>query len=170
MKASSNGRNFLKEFREFIKFLQSLWGILAGLSVLFPLSNVFAKVIPFGVFGYGGEFVLFTPALVTSIATLTSLFLILWTFGQRHTFQDPAQRPFIQRQAGVSFGIGLFALVVYIAGYFAMQRGLYGPYEGSLSYYLEQLAGDVLLLTSYCGFFAFMTRAFELLAMMEYFA
>jgi hypothetical protein len=36
----------LKEFKQFIEFLQNLWTILAGVSVLFPLSNTFGQVIP----------------------------------------------------------------------------------------------------------------------------
>ncbi len=31
---------FLGELREFLQFLSSLWGILAGISLLFPLSNL----------------------------------------------------------------------------------------------------------------------------------
>jgi|LGOV01.1.fsa_nt_gb hypothetical protein len=37
---------FIKTLREFIAFLQSLWGILAGISIFFPLSNDLIKLIP----------------------------------------------------------------------------------------------------------------------------
>ncbi len=40
------GQPFLEELRDFLAFLRSLWGLLAGISVLFPLSNVLFSVIP----------------------------------------------------------------------------------------------------------------------------
>jgi uncharacterized protein involved in cysteine biosynthesis len=36
----------LEEFKHFIEFLQNLWAILASVSVLFPLSNMFAQIVP----------------------------------------------------------------------------------------------------------------------------
>ena len=39
MTSSNQGTTVLKEFKDFTTFLQNLWGILAGVSVLFPLSN-----------------------------------------------------------------------------------------------------------------------------------
>ena len=33
------GAGFLRELAEFLEFLRHLWGVLAGASVLFPLSN-----------------------------------------------------------------------------------------------------------------------------------
>jgi hypothetical protein len=171
MNTSQNSKNFIQEFREFAKFLQSLWGILASLSVLFPLSNVFAKVIPLGVFDQDGGFVFFPLSLVTAMATLASFFIILSTFGQRHALKSHEQQSFFKRQASISFALGVFALIIYVGGHFVVLRGLvYGYYERTATYFFEQLIGDVILLVTYCGFFALMTRAFELLAMLEYFA
>ena len=85
---STQGSRFLKEFKEFTTFLRNLWGILAGISVFFPLSNVFIQIIPLGTFEDGGVLVWFSGRLFTTFATVVSLFLILWTFGQRHQFQS----------------------------------------------------------------------------------
>ena len=48
MSTLNKGAEFIKTLREFIAFLQSLWGILAGISVFFPLSNALTKTIPLG--------------------------------------------------------------------------------------------------------------------------
>src|SRR5690349_11268559 len=114
---SMQGSRFLKEFKEFTIFLRNLWGILAGISVFFPLSNILIQIVPLGTFEEGGVLVWLSGRVFTTFATVVSLFLILWTFGQRHRFQSARRRAGIQKQAWASFGIGLFALVVYLAAY-----------------------------------------------------
>ena len=44
----AKGKEFLQELREFLAFLASLWGLLAAVSVFFPLSNLLTKVVPLG--------------------------------------------------------------------------------------------------------------------------
>ena len=56
----------IDELKQFTKFLQSLWATLAGISVLFPLSNVLAKVIPLARWPEGG-FAFLSPTLVTAL-------------------------------------------------------------------------------------------------------
>jgi len=46
MPNKDRGESFLSDFNEFLSFLKNLWGMLTGLSVFFPLSNVFFKVLP----------------------------------------------------------------------------------------------------------------------------
>lgn len=161
---------YLEEFKHFIAFLQSLWGILAGISVLFPLSNVFIKLIPLrclhddppGALGY------LSPGLITAVATIITLFVILLTFGKRHNFKALTERGPIQRQAWLSFAFGLLALIFYFAVYFGIYPLYYEPYsiyDGDPRW----LIGDFSLLLSYSTFFALVTRAFMLLAMIEYF-
>ncbi len=163
MQTSPSGKGFLEELREFLQFLQSLWGLLAGISVLFPLSNVLVQVIPLRQFGDGGGLWNFSPQLVTTITTLSALFVILSTFGQRHTFKASGTRPRIQRQAWLSFTFGLLSLVVYLAVNALLVRAVLGGGDPLW------LLADTVLLLSYGAFFTLMTRAFELLAMMEYF-
>jgi len=93
------GSHFLKEFKDFTTFLRNLWGILAGISVFFPLSNIFMQIIPLGTFDDGGVLVWFSARLFTTFATVVSLFFILWTFGQRHYFVSARKRATIQKQA-----------------------------------------------------------------------
>ena len=162
------GTRFLKEFKEFTAFLKNLWGILAGISVFFPLSNIFMQIIPLGTFDEGGVLVWFSARLFTTFATLVSLFLILWTFGQRHHFQSSKQKVALQKQAWVSFGVGLTALLTYLAGYYFLAISAY-DILGWESADVRRLFGEVSLLLVYSAFFALLTRAFVLLCMNEFF-
>src|SRR5512142_2738652 len=90
-----NAQNsFLGEFTDFVKFLQTLWGILPGISVLFPLSTVVLKLIPTGNIydDPPGGLAYLTPALITALATVATLFVILVTFRQRRDLRTRAQR------------------------------------------------------------------------------
>jgi hypothetical protein len=162
------GSRFLKEFKEFAAFLRNLWGILAGISVFFPLSNIFMQIIPLGTFDDGGVLVWFTARLFTTFATVVSLFLILWTFGQRHYFQSSKQKITIQKQAWISFGVGLTALLTYLAGYYFLAISAYDVL-GWESADVRRLFGEVSLLLVYSAFFSLLTRAFVLLGMNEFF-
>ena len=170
MRNSNKGTAFLVEFKEFIAFLQSLWGMLAGISVLFPLSGVFIKRIPLrhlhddppGALGY------LSPGLIMAVATLITLFVMLLSFGNRYQFKALKERHTIQRKAWLSFAFGLLAMVFYFAVYFGIYPLYYEPYsifEGDP----RLLIGDFALLFSYSAFFALVTRAFMLLGMLEYF-
>ena len=169
--STNKGAAFLKEFKDFIVFLQSLWGILAGISVFFPLSNVLSKVIPLGNFydepPGSGAFQYFSPETVTAIATLITVFVILSTFIRRHKFK--AQKvSLIQGQAWLSFAIGLLSLILYLVLNYGIYEFFYGPLEiwGGDP---RRRIGDIMLLLSYSAFFVLMTRAFMLLGMIEFF-
>jgi hypothetical protein len=170
MNSAGRGTQFLQELKEFLAFLQSLWGLLVGITALFPLSNVFANLIPLGtIHDPQGSLGFLSPALLTATATLVTLFVILSTFGRRSDVEAPEQRGRIRRQARRSFAMGVFALAVYLAIYFGIYPLWYEPhnvFEGDP----RLLIGDFALLMSYGTFFALATRAFMLLAMLEYFA
>ena len=170
MENSDKGKTFLTELKDFVSFLQSLWGILAGISIFFPFSNVLTKLIPLrqfqddppGALGY------LSPGLITSVATLITLFIILLTFGNRRQFKVLKERRLIQRKAWLSFAFGLLAMVFYFAVYFGIYPVYYEPF-GIFEGDPRLLIGDFALLLSYSAFFALVTRAFMLLGMMEYF-
>ena len=158
----------IDELKQFTKFLQSLWATLAGISVLFPLSNVLAKVIPLAQWPEGG-FAFFSPTLVTAISTVTCLFIILWTFGRRQQFANAKRRRLIKRESALSFVVGGIGLIVYLIGHYAVVQNFYYVVFNWASTDPRQVFGDLLMLIAYCVFFAFMTRAFMLLGMLEYY-
>lgn len=164
-------RPFLGEFSDFLKFLQTLWGILAGISIFFPLSNVLLKLIPMGNLydDNPGGLTHLTPALITTLATVATLFVILVTFGQRRALRTKSQREIVQRQAWIAFGGAFLALVLYYGVYFGIYEAVYAPLQIGGSHPLA-LIGDFLLLVAFGAFFALLTRAFMLLGMLEYFS
>jgi hypothetical protein len=158
----------IDELKQFTKFLQSLWGTLAGISVLFPLSNALTKVIPLAQWPEGG-FVYFNPTLVTAISTVTCLFIIIWTFGRRLQFANAKRRRLIRRESAVSFVVGGIGLSVYLIGHYAVVQNFYYTVFNWVTGDPQRVFGDLLVLIAYCVFFAFMTRACMLLGMLEYY-
>jgi hypothetical protein len=161
----AKGQAFLDELREFLAFLASLWGILAAVSVFFPLSNLLTKVVPLG--GRGEPFHDLSPTLVAVLTTLTCLFLTFATFGRRIQFADGLRRKRYARSARLSFPVALVLLACYVL----LPPGLYevlithqsGSAAGGIALY------DGLMAALYIASFALITRAFLLLAMLEYF-
>lgn len=167
-KTYNKGATFLKELKDFLAFLQSLWGILAGISVFFPLSNVLIKLIPMKPMSEDGVFVHLSPPLITAITTIVTLFIVLWTFGKRHQFKMKKQLKRIVRHAWLSFGVGLLSLVIYLAIYFLTYHLAWEAW-GWFSDDPRRLLVEVPLLVTYSIFFALITRAFMLLGMSEFF-
>ena len=171
MALTDNGTVFLKEFKDFIGFLKNLWGVLAGISVIFPLSNILIKAIPLhkweGDIGTGALYS-FSPSLVSVVASLIALFIIFGTYVQRHKIKNMKSN-LILRKAGLLFLIGIFALIIYLLVY-----SLISDYEIFWSWFKwtsddpRRLLGDVILLVGYCLFFAAITRAFVLLGLIEF--
>jgi len=169
MANADQGSSFLQEFKDFLAFLQNLWGILAGISVLFPLSNLLLRLIPLKTFDYQeGVLVWFSPGLFTTLTTLVSLFLVLWIFGQRQNFKSKRGRGHIRRQALISFVTGLTALVGYLILYYFLLSSAYVVF-GWVNGDIRHLIGEVPLLILYVTFFTLVTRAFMFLGMGEYF-
>jgi hypothetical protein len=152
------GQSFLEELRDFLAFLRSLWGLLAGISVLFPLSNVLISVIPID--GGGNPFQNIAPSTVTTLTTLSCIFTTFATFGRRSQFSDPERRRRYGWAARLSFGAALVTLAVYTLTY----HDLYDLVRnGQASLY------DGLYAALYLASFVLITRAFLVLAMLEYF-
>jgi hypothetical protein len=162
------GGEFLEEFRGFLLFLGSLWGLLAGVSVLFPLSNVLLEVIPLGAYGQeGGVYDLLSPRLVTTTSTLVTLFLLLAMFAGRERFRQRQVRRGVVRRAWITLLAGLLCLVAYLVLH-RVYREYAWPVWGLGSGDPRKLLAEVPLAVAYVAFFALTTRAFVLLAMLEY--
>ena len=155
------------ELQQFLKFLQNLWASLAGLSVLFPLSNTVTQVIPVGPWPAGG-FAYLSPPVVTALTTLVCLFVVFWTFAKGEQMQQRDAWTRLPRQAVWLFSIGVAALVLYLGGHYAITHDFYFTVLGWESADLRRIVGDLALLLAYGGFFACVTRAFVGLGLREY--
>lgn len=159
--------SFLNEFRDFLEFLKSLWGILTGISVLFPLSNAIVEVIPIGNFHsdfYGLYF--FSSQLITSIATLSTLFFILFIFGQRENIAIDEKRELHQKRARFIFLSSFVTLLAYLGLHFTRLEMFIGQ---ELRIESILIIRDILLLLTYSSFFSLVTMAFMILGMIEYY-
>lgn len=167
VESPQRGAGFLQEFREFITFLNSLWGVLAGISVFFPLSSTFLGVIPLASYEADGVFDHLSPPLITAVATVITLFVVLSTFGRRDEFRGMGRRN-ARHQAWISMGVSMAALIAYITihqiyaeyGYSGFGLGSNDP---------RKLFFEVPLLVVYTSFFSLLTRAFMLLGMAEFY-
>jgi len=160
----AKGKAFLVELREFLAFLASLWGLLAAVSVFFPLSNLLTKVVPLG--DQDKPFHNVSPALVALLTTLSRIFLTFAAFGRRFEFADDVRRGRYAKTARWSFAWALVLLALYVLAPHSLYEGLISGSsgsEGGVALY------DGLLAALYIASFALITRAFLLLAMLEYF-
>ncbi len=160
----------LEQLKEFLVFLQQLWGILAGISVFFPFSNIFLyNAIPMRAYGTDdGVFDLLSPYLITTIATVVTLFVILVTFVGRRQFQNPRKKRAMLRNAWLSFGIGILSLLTYLVVHYCYREYAWVPL-GMGSGDPRKLIFEIPLLITYVIFFSMFTRAFTLLGMIEFF-
>jgi hypothetical protein len=146
------------DFAAFLKYLTSLWGLLAGLTAVFPLADVFLKVIPLPVDAYEHA----TAPIAIPLTTLVALFIVFYSFVQRARVTPTAAR-----RSPWLFGLGLLAL----AAFFLLHHFEY-PLRNWLFPGLDSTDDYVLLLVGivpfYIAFFACMTRAFTLLALVEF--
>lgn len=135
------GERTLSELRAFVSFLSSLWGILAGITVLFPLSNQLASAVPLP---SGRE------TLSTVLASLFSVFIIFALFVSR----SKVTVKLIERFP--LFGSLLFLLST---GFLFVYLSLLPTTPGTF---------DVHLPFFYAAIFALYTLAFTLLALKEW--
>ncbi|KEF41663.1 MAG: hypothetical protein ER33_10340 [Cyanobium sp. CACIAM 14] len=159
---------YLEELREFLGFLKNLWGLLAGLSVFFPLSNILTGAIPLHAYGSDdGVFDQLSPDLITTLATVVTLFVILVTFSSRTTLAGVRGRRILLRRAWMSFGVSLLSLLAYLVIHQTYREYAWEPW-GWGSGDPRKLIAELPLLITYVLFFSMLTRAFVLLGLLEF--
>jgi hypothetical protein len=146
------------DIRDFIKYVSSLWGMLGGLAAVFPLADVLFKVIPLPVDFYEKS----TASVAVPVTSLVALFTLFYTFVQRDQ-----SRSTTTRKAVLYFFIGMVSLVAFfLLEHFAYSlRVALFPSLDSTDDYVLLLVGVVPF---YVVFFACVTRAFAILALMEF--
>jgi len=96
--------DLVADLRRFMRFLASIYGILAGISTLFPLSNYLFRAIPLP---SGMEL------LYTTIAMIMSVFSIFFLFVARDIVIQ--REPFLL--SGICFSAWAFLTFVYLYSY-----------------------------------------------------
>lgn len=168
MDSQESQTDYIEELRAFLAFLKNLWGLLAGTSVFFPLSNVLLHAIPLKAYGEDGVFDQISPFLITTLATVVTLFVVMVTFADRHDFREPAKSRSARRAAWLSFGISLLSLLAYLVIHQAYREYAWASW-GWGSGDPRKLIAEIPLLITYVVFFSLLTRAFMLLGMTEFF-
>ncbi len=160
----------LEEVQDLFHFLHSLWGILAGVTLFFPLSAAFFSLIPveyrWQTDDYMRGFGYFKPLLVVGLTTILIIFAMFWLVSHREQFR-PRKRKIMQQRALRCFAVGIFSLILYLAAYEVVAdemnaREIFRGNPALIPY-------DLLLLVSYAGFFVSLTAAFMILGMVEYY-
>ncbi len=100
MSADHEAPGAIEELKQFVEFLQNLWATLAGVSVLFPLSNTFAQIIPLGKWTDGG-FAYLSP---------TDVFLLMEDTFDMGQLTGEARVLFDHAAAQAHFGASVFWL------------------------------------------------------------
>ena len=153
--------DYITNLTALFKFLGSIWGLLAGVSVLFPLSNVLFKVLPLTQRTQESPrgLALLPTQLVTTIASVLTLFVLLQTVASRDLITSNS-RATVQISAGVCFLFAMEFLVLYLRTYYRPSPQKQRPYN--------ILYSDFLQLFTYALLFAMLTLAFTVLAYKEY--
>src|SRR5262249_51292514 len=155
--------DFVDQIQEVLRFLQSLWGVLAGVSTLFPLSSRMFKVIPLeewhhgeesGGFGFGLRAL--KPNLILLVATVLSLFslFLVIILGE---WWNKISLTWVCLISVALMLIGIRSLVRYLRIY--NQYEIPNPYHANPS---ARLAHDLDLMFFYTVTFISFTLAFTL--------
>jgi hypothetical protein len=152
------------EFERFVLFLSSFWGILMGISTLFPYSNSLIKAIPlekaeplkFAPELFGPGLLHLSPEFVTVVTTISVVFLVLWKFVMRFEYKKEVEtkgKKLIGTYSMAYFLCGIVLLRIYQEIYFKN---------------IASSSKDSILLILYAVSFCCITYAFMRLAMIEY--
>ena len=144
--------------QEMLSFFKSLWGILTGIALLFPLFTVVIQNFPIWTSVIDG-----TDLKI--YATLINVFGVLLMYSQRYKFQD-ADRETLTKRVRRDFLLSVVSMVVFMFVLYAMPPGWGAMWETSD---LVRYVNDLLLLLGYSGFFMSLTRAFMTLGFIEYY-
>ena len=154
---SSFAKDILKDIREFVGFFRSLWGLLAGGSLFFPLVNLVVDAIP-----YPYETVQKQSAAVAMVGS-TFVFLLVYLTRQLIGQMDDAnlRLPLPGYRSKVLSIVFLVLLGILVADYMdAVWSDSYG-----ITSYSRSLIGGVF---EYGLIFTLATLTFSVLATSEY--
>ena len=94
----------VEDFRGFITYITSVWGLLTGLTAVFPTTDVILKVIPLPVDAYEKSAAPITIPITTPVA----LYIVFYSFVRCDRVALK-----LSRQASLFFILGLISLIVF---------------------------------------------------------
>ena len=148
-----------QDLEKFLAYISSIWGLLAGITSIFPLANVLFKIIPLPVDAYHKS----TEPIAIPLTTLVAVFIIFYSFVQRdQVISNPT------RMAKLFFSLGCVSLVIFILldlFWYPLRERFCPELCDSTTDFAMWL---VMLIPFYIGFFACVTRAFTILALVEF--
>lgn len=165
MNTKSRNRTFTGSIGELLNFLGNLWGVLGGISVFFPLSNKLLPTIPLS------PDVIFSisPNLITTVASIFTVFVILDTFIKRFDLLNVPNGPDLFRVAAWRWlWLGASMLAIYLVFYLSKADIMWGYFHLPSDHALLTVY-DIFLMVLYSGFFASLTKAFMLMGMIEFY-
>jgi hypothetical protein len=167
MISPQRGEKLVKNISVFASFLGSFWGGLAVVSVVFPLLNSLAKILPDNLASQGGVLVWFSPELFTAIASITCFSIIVVIFQQRNGYILQSNRNNLHRLSWFSFSFGVSSILFYLLLYYFLSSSA-STTLGWTEYDYRRLLGEAVLLVLYSGGFGLITRGLILLGTDEY--
>jgi len=100
----------LNALKDFIDFLRGTWGILSGISLFFPFSNLLAKAIPVNYVDID---------IFTVLSTIGSVFALFYTYASRDSYLDhdrtsTSNKKLLHITALISFVVGIVSFFGYL--------------------------------------------------------
>jgi hypothetical protein len=165
---SEEAIDLMRDIKEFVRFFESLWGLLAGGSLFFPFINLFVAAIP-----YPDETVRGVSAAVAMLGSAFTFLLVYMTrdlisrldaanliFSVRTTYR---RLPLAGYRSVVLSGIIFIIFIIFLADYLpAAWLGSFDVRSGSIN---RSLSTGVF---EYAFVFILATLAFSTLATSEY--
>jgi hypothetical protein len=158
MQNEKQSPDLLADIRHFLQFLQGLYGLLSGITLLFPLSNALIPLIPVANEDKG---------LFTILATLISIFAVFYFYASADAEAFLKDKNLFKRRAIPSGLYAISSFVFYIILFQATSPRV-NPSSVSGASGLGLVVGLIALALYACMFVAG-TSAFIQLALHEYF-
>lgn len=150
-----------------VAYLSSLWGLASGLSLLFPLSNVLLQAVPSSIFVELNPKTSLTPTLLTTLATIYSLFSTMLLVSTRREIAAAGILFDFRLREMRSSAVRAFVTAVVLLFIYLFVCGLIRSSYDKLPV-LAKLCALLFVFIAYPFIFSTFTKAFTALGLREY--
>ena len=159
---------FSQDFRDFIGIRTAFLGLVAVISVFFPLFNFIFQTIPLEQYEVeDGVYNIFSPVLITGITTLMTLVAVFSILMTRGSYMGRGKRD-AQRKAWTSIRVSIGTLIGYVIIYKIYTMYTYPMLNVSIND-MRKLYFEVPLLICYASFYSHLTQTLMLVAMTKFY-